>query len=195
MAQDPMLAELPPLEDLEQELETGEPPTTRKTRGPGKPRAATSSTSSAESRSASPRPSPDKRARSLEEIRTGVEDLFIQASVPISPFLPVTGTVLAARSGEAADRLVRLCEQDARVMRAMLRFVKYNAYIGVGMIVSTLVVAVTVDVGAIGADSLLASKMVGKEIELVYSERQRAQAAASVNGATAPAPEWSPAAS
>lgn len=178
------LDELPPLEEME-ELEA----VTRASRP-----AAPSSTSSVGSRSAKTSPrKPAKvepRGRALEEIRTGVEDLFVTLGSGLSPFVPVTGTVMVSRAPVIAERMVRLSEQDPRVMKAMLRFIKYNAYLGVGEMAVVLGVAVAVDLHQLGPEGLIPSKMIGKEIELVYTERQRAASAASVDGAGVPEPQW-----
>jgi len=189
-----MEEELPPLDELPA-LEPEDLPLPRPTRASKVPQAGRSSTPSRGSssapanRRAKPKATGAKTA-GLEQIRNGVEDLFVQIGVISSPFLPVTGTVMTARSGEAADRIVLLCEQDSRVYRAMLRMVKYNAYLGVGMLASTLAVAVSVDInGPIRADSLIASRMVGKEIELVEQSR-REQEFAAANGSGVAEPQW-----
>jgi hypothetical protein len=184
-----MEEQLPPLEELpelELEPELPEPPPTRAS----KPRAARSSTPSRGSRSANPRASKsaDSKGRALEQIRSGVEDMFVTTGTFCSPFLPVTGTVMIARGPRAADTVVSLCEQDARVMRAMLRFIRYNVYFECATVLGTLAVAVAVDVGQMGPDGFIPSKLIGKEIELVRRESLDRQAAA--NGAGVPEPEW-----
>jgi hypothetical protein len=169
--------ELPPLEELP-------PPPTRA----AKPRVATSSTSSRGSRSASPRASKDKKDRDLEDIRTGIEDLFTQLGVMTSPFLAYTSVVATNRAGETADRMVRLAEADPRVRRALLRVVRDNAYLGAAYIVSYLGTAVAVDLGAMAPEALIPSKLIGPEIAIVQAERLHRQA--SPDGAGVPEPQW-----
>jgi hypothetical protein len=185
--------ELAPLEEaeLEPEVEYKEPPPPPLTPEPRKHRAATSSTSSRGSRSARNRQSkPEGPNRNLEKIRAGVEDMFTTTGIFCSPFLPVTGTVMISRAPRAADTIVNLCEQDARVMKAMLRMIKYNVYFECATVLGVLVVAVAVDLGQLGPDGLIPSKMIGKEIELVRAESAHSPAS---NGAGIPEPQWAPA--
>ena len=183
--------ELPPLEEQEEPPEPEEREPEQPTPVRRKHRAVASSTRSAGSRSArTPRsPSPSKSDKDIEEIRIGVEDLFTEIGVWTAPFLPYTSTVSANRAGESADRMARLAEADPRVRRALLRMVRYNAYLGVARIVSYMGTAVAVDVGAITPDSLIADRLIGKEIAIVHEQRTSAQAAAA-NGAGVPEPQW-----
>ncbi len=114
--------------------------------------------------------------------------MFTTTGVFVSPFLPVSGAVMANRAGRTADTVVRLCEQDARVMKAMLRFIRYNTYFECATVVGTLAVAVAVDTGQLGPDGLIASKMVGKEIELVRADT--AAAASQPSNEAVSEPQW-----
>lgn len=178
------LEDLPPPEEAMPELESPQEPTPASKR-----RGARSSTSSRGSRSARGAQKPDRKTSSLEEIRTGVEDMFITTGTFCSPFLPVTGTVMISKAPKSADTVVRLCEQDPRVMKAMLRFIRYNTYFEAATVLGTLAVAVAVDVGQMSPEGFIPTKIIGKEIGLVYADRERAQVAAA-NGGGVPEPAW-----
>ncbi len=185
--------ELPPLgtEESEEQEESSLPPSPR---APRSHRAARSSTSSRASRSArTPRSSPpDRRLAGLEEIRTGIEDMFTTTGMFTSPFLPVTGAVLVSRAGKSADTVVRLCEQDARVYRAMLRFIKWNTYFEAATVIGVITVAVSVDLHQMGPDGLIPSKLIGKEIAIVRADAASVEAAAQNGSAGVSEPVWAP---
>jgi hypothetical protein len=113
--------------------------------------------------------------------------MFTTTGVFTSPFLPVTGAVLTNRAPRTADTIVRLCEQDARVMKAMIRFIRYNTYFECATVVGTIAVAVAVDTHQMSADGLIPTKMVGKEIELVRIEAEHSPHS---NGTGVPEPQW-----
>lgn len=115
--------------------------------------------------------------------------MFTTTGMFTSPFLPVTGAVLVSRAGKSADTVVRLCEQDARVYRAMLRFIKFNTYFEAATVIGVLSVAVSVDLGQMQPDGFIPSRLIGKEIGIVHAERASAQAAAQ-DGSGVPEPQW-----
>ena len=187
--------ELPPLGTEESEEQEAEPLSPPSPRAPRNPRAGRSSTRSAASRSArtprSPSGPSSAKLSGLEEIRTGVEDMFTTTGMFTSPFLPVTGAVLVARAGKSADTVVRLCEQDTRVYRAMLRFIKWNTYFEAATVIGVLTVAVSVDLGQMQPDGFIPTKLIGKEIAIVRADATSAEAAHQ-NGVGVSEPQWAP---
>ena len=109
----------------------------------------------------------------------------------LQPILPVTGVTMAARSGQAADGVVKIAEHDPRVYRSLMRLVKYSAYGDLAFFAATIALAVSVDVGRTAPDSILARKILPPEVLEVVAERERAAAAAAANGAGQPS-GWQP---